>query len=244
MRRLIAAAILASLAFTATPAYATRTVASPYIDQGVLKLKWKGGYTTDDERESRDGAQQHKVDIEYGVTDRFSIESETDIQNAGGDDNTDVTATAVKAKVMFTEKGQNWLDIGARLTLERSLTDDPDSAELKLLLAHDNDKFRHIANLILDHEMGNDASNDTNFGFSWSSRYKWKKWLEPGFELYDNFGAINDRPDFEDQDHSIGPVAYGKLGENWKYEAGYLRGFSENAADGRFKAVIEYGIKF
>lgn len=230
--------------FICAPAHATRTVTSPYVDEGVLKLKWKGGYTHDDERESRDGAHSHRLAAEYGVSKKLSLEAEGNVENPGGDDNTDVTALSLKAKILLTEKGRYWLDAGTRLTYETALNDDPDSVELKFIMAKDTEKFRHIANFILTRQAGHDASDDTSGGFSWSSRYKFRPEFEPGFEMYNNFGSLSDRPGFEEQDHSIGPVIYGKITDHIKYEAGYLAGFSGNAADGRFKGVIEYAIKF
>lgn len=241
MNRFLALLLFSS--FIPATANATRTVTSPWVDEGTLKLKSKTGITHDNESRSRDGAVAQVFGAEYGFTDRFSLEGEGLIENKGDDDNTDVNALAIKAKGLFTEKGKYWLDAGARLTYEANLADDPDNIELKLILAKDTEKFRHIANIILDRDVGADSNDETNGGLSWSSRYKWMPEFEPGFELYSNTGALGDRADFEDQDHSIGPVAYGKIG-SIKYEAGYLAGLTENAADGRFKVILEYGLKF
>lgn len=226
-------------------AHATRTVTSPYVDQGVLKLKWKGGFTEDDKSASRDGAWQMRFTGEYGITDRLSFENEYGIENAGNTDRTVSTVNEFKLKALLAPKGSLWLDPGARLTYGKNLQDGPDFFELKLIGAKDTEKFRHIANIILTRQVGEDADNDYNGGFSWSSRYKWKSWIEPGFELYDNFGSLSSGgPTYSEQDHSIGPVFYGKLGENVKYEAGYLAGISDNASDDRYKLILEYGITF
>ena len=244
MMNKIPAFLLLFLFLVPIQAYATRTVTSPYVEKNVLKVKSKTGVTHDDERKSRDGAWAQKFAVEYGVTERFSMEAESDLENAGDDNNTDMTALSLKGKVQLTEKRKYWLDAGVRLTYEAGLTDDPDFLEIKALLTKDTEDFRHMANFILTREVGQDAADEAEGGFSWSSRYKWMPEFEPGIEIYNNFGALADRPDFEDQDHSIGLVAYGKLGPHIKYEAGYLAGITENAADGRLKAVIEYGIDF
>jgi hypothetical protein len=207
-------------------AHATRTVTSPWVDEGVLKLKSKTGITHDDESESRDGALQQNFAAEYGLTERFSLEAEGIIENPGDEDDTSIAAAQLKGKLQFTEKGKHWIDSGARLTYEQGYDDNPD------------------ANLIFSQETGEDADDEAEAGFSWSSRYKMSPAFEPGVEIYSNIGRTSDRPDFEDQDHSIGPVAYGKLGSNFKYEAGYLAGITENAADERFKAILEYAVKF
>ncbi len=224
-------------------AYATRTVTSPYVDADTLKLKWKGG-ATHDERQSRDGAWSSKLSAEYGFTPIVSVEVEGDAENPGDRNDTDYVATSIKAKAQITKKGEYPIDVGARLSYEINHLGDPDTMEFKLILAKDSATFRHVANIILDRETGNDAQNDVNGGLSWSSRYKWTPAFEPGIEIYSNFGSLSDSSDFDDQDHGIGPVVYGKLTDQIKYEVGYIAGISDNAADGRAKAVLEYAIKF
>ncbi|MBI1328041.1 MAG: hypothetical protein GC136_10425 [Alphaproteobacteria bacterium] len=235
--------LLTAVIFLPLNAHATRTVTSPYVDEGTLKLKLKGGVTHDDERAARDGAVAAKLGMEYGFKG-FSLELEGDIENAGDDNNTNYNATSLKLKTQLTEKGAYWLDVGARLAYEENHTAGPESMELKIILAKDTEKFRHIANFIFDREVGNGAVNDMNGGFSWGSRYKCSKAFQPGFEMYNNFGSLSNRPDFQDQDHSIGPAVYGGFGEGWKYEAAYLAGLTDNAADDRFKFVIEYSVPF
>lgn len=236
---------LLALIFLLVPAesYATRTVTSPYVDANTLKLKWKGG-VTHDERESRDGAWSSKLSAEYGVSPIVSIEAEGDAENPGDRNDTDYVATSVKAKAQITKKGEYPVDVGARLSYEVNHAGDPDTIEFKLILAKDSETFRHVANITLDREVGHDAQNDINGGISWSSRYKWTPAFEPGIEIYSNFGSLSDGTDFDDQDHGIGPVVYGKLTDRIKYEAGYIAGISDNAADGRAKVALEYAIKF
>lgn len=225
-------------------ANATRTITSPYVDPGVLKMKLKGGATHDDDRPSRDGAWSARIATEYGFTQHFSLEVEGNIDTLGDQNETDYTTTNIKAKFQLTEKGVHWLDVGARLSYEINHDSGADSAEIKLMLTKDSEKFRHIANIALDREIGHNAVNDINAGLSWGSRYKFHRAFEPGIEIYNNFGAISDGSNFSDQDHSIGPVIYGRLSDNLKYEAGYLSGISDGAVDRRFKAVLEYAVEF
>lgn len=224
-------------------AHATRTVTSPYVDAHTLKLKWKGG-VTHDERESRNGAWSTKLSTEYGLNQIVSVEIEGDAENPGDRNDTDYVATSVKAKAQITKKGEYGIDAGARLSYEVNHAGDPDTMEFKLILAKDSETFRHVANITLDRQLGDEAENDVNGGISWSSRYKWTPAFEPGIEIFSNFGSLSDGSDFDDQDHGIGPVVYGKLTDQIKYEVGYIAGISDNAADGRAKAVLEYAIKF
>lgn len=234
-----ATAASAVLVLLAGPANATKTVTSPYVTKGELELKWKGGYTHDDDDQGDDGAWAQKATVEYGVTDRFQVEAEAEVENPGDSDNTDLTALALEGKIELTEQGQYWVDVGLKGAYEFNLADGADKVEAKLLLAKDTGKLHHRANLILEREVGNESDDETDFGVAVSSRYKMSKMFEPGVELYSDFGSLSDSSDFDDEDHRMGPVAYGKLGE-FKYEAGYLFGLSDSAPDGMLKAVVSY----
>ena len=66
--------------------------------------------------------------------------------------------------------------------------------------------------------------------------------FEPGIEIYSEFGDFDN--DFDEQGHSIGPVAYGKLFDNIGYDTGVLFGVSDAAPDVELKAVLEYELMF
>ena len=125
------------------------------------------------------------------------------------------------------------------MTLEYNTAGGPDKGEIKLLLAKNTGDFAHVANLSLEREFGEDASDETEAGFAWGSRYRYQPEFEPGFEIHSEFGALGEDTDWDDQGHQIGPVFYGKLGQ-FKYDAGYLFGISDSAPDGMIKAVVEY----
>ncbi len=234
------AAVLALMIFgMASPAHATKKVYTPYVEKGELELEYKGGVTHDDDNEGQDGKWIQKLGIGYGFTDRIFLEVAGEVENEGDDDNTEFTAVEFEGKFMLTEPGEYWLDTGLLAEYEINANDGPDKAEAKLLLAKSVGKFSHAANIILEREVGDDASDETEAGLAWSTRYNHAPAFEPGFELHSNFGALSEHEDFEDQDHRLGPVVYGKLG-SVKYDVGYLFGLSDAAPDGTLKAILEY----
>ncbi|MGB4058008.1 MAG: FTR1 family protein [Alphaproteobacteria bacterium] len=233
------ATTLALGVLTATPAHATKTVTSPQVNKGELEIKSKTGITHDDDSESKDGAVQQKFTAEYGVTDRLEIEAEAEFENSGDDDNTDFTALALESKFELTEPGQYWMDVAVKGAYEFNMTDGPDKIEGKLVLGKDSEMFKHRANIILEREVGDDAADETEVAISWSSRYRYNPMFEPGFEIYSEFGALSDGSEFDEESHRIGPVFYGKI-NSFKYEAGYLFGASDAAADGTLKAILAY----
>jgi hypothetical protein len=225
------------------PVWATKTVNSPYVSQGVATVAWKGGVTTDPENKAQEGAWKQKALIGYGLTDLVYIEAEGVMGRAGGR-TPDVTGLELKAKVQLTTKDAYWLDSGFRLNYKLDINGGIDSVEAKLLLAKTTGAFAHRANIIFERQVGFRAGRDTSVGLSWSSRYDYKSYLQPGFELYSAFGTLRDRPNFERQSHQIGPVFYGKFGGGFNYEVGYLVGVTKAAPAGEAKAILGYEFKF
>lgn len=235
-----AALLLSMIIAFPSKAYATKSVTSPYVEKGELELKWKGGVTHDDDDDGDDGAWQQKAVVEYGMTERLQIEIEGEIENEGDDDNTDFTALALEGKYLLTPPGEYWVDVGVKGEYEFNMTNGADKVEGKLLLSKDMGKFTHRANFILEREVGKDSDDETEAGIAWSTRYRYSRALEPGFEVYGDFGSISEDDDFDDLDNRAGPVFYGKLGEGFGYDIGYLFGLSDSAPDGTFKTILQY----
>ena len=92
--------------------------------------------------------------------------------------------------------------------------------------------------------MGPTKSKGTEFQYAWGSKYRWKPWLIPGFELYGKPGRFHDLTTFGAQTLQIGPVVSGKMplkiaGAKLAYEAGYLSGATKSRPDGTFKWLLE-----
>ena len=226
------------------PAYAGFKVYSPYVHKGEAELEWRGNYDNDDDDKAKDGEQQQKLAVGYGVTDRWFTEVYGEIEReaqASEDRDWDATAIEWENRFQLTDPGAYFVDIGVLASYEVSLEGDtPDAAEVGLLLAKDTGKFTHLANILFEKEVGSDSEGGVEYGINWSSRYRYNEYFEPGIEIYSNFGKLDKNESFNEQDHRIGPAAYGKLCDNVYYDVGYLIGASDAAPDGTFKWVLEY----
>lgn len=218
---------------------AAKTVTSPYVEEGKVKLEWQGGYDIDDDNDV-DGAWKQKASAGYGVNAFWYTELEAGIAERGTRNaDTEFSYVAWENKFQFTQPGQYWLDLGLRAKYEYNTNTGLDSVEAKLLLAKKTGDFSHLANITLDRDVGNGAANDTNAALSWGTSYSYRDSFKPGFEIYSDLGPIGEETDFDEQTHQVGPVAYGKLGAI-KYDVGYLFGVSDAAPDGSLKAILKY----
>ncbi len=244
----VAAIAFAAAGLPAGDAGAHHKVYSPIVEGGELGLEWRGHHDFDDE-DAKDHLQRQRYEVEYGVTDRWMVAlfgeaRKTSTRGYHYD------ATAVETIYQLFEQGERWLDAG--LYFEYKVADrnsDPDKAEFKLLLEKSFPRYQHTANLILEKEVGNNADDNTEFEYAWSSRYRLSPLLMPGVEFHGKLGEISNTKSPEDQTHQAGPVFYGKiplsaLGAKIKYEAGYLFGLTDASPDGTFKWLLEYEFRF
>jgi high-affinity iron transporter len=234
---------LASLALPAREAQAHFKVYAPYVDYRELEIEYRGSRGVDADP-TKDDAQKHLLGIGYGFTDWWSAEIYAEWARDPGDE-TVFDAFEFESLFRFTEPGEYWLDFGALVEFERTdASDDPDEIEAKLLFAKDFGKFSTAYNLSFVRQVGSGASDDVEFEHAFQLRYRLDPLFEPGIEIYGEFGPIDDMPDFDEQEHRIGPIVAGVLrlgdqGMKLKYNVGYLFALTDETEDGAVKAQLE-----
>ncbi len=225
--------------FVPANAHATKKVYGPNVEKGELEIEYRGGYDIDDDSDA-DGAWKQKFAVGYGFTDMWFSEIYAEFEREGESGaNPEFTAIEWENRFKLTEQGEYWVDIGLLTELVYNTSGGADKAEVKLLLAKDVNKFSHLANFKLEREFGEDSSDDTEYGVSWSSRYRYKPEFEPGIEIHSDLGEFGGDANFDEQKHQIGPVIYGSLG-HFAYDVGVLFGASDAAPDASLKAILEY----
>lgn len=234
----------ACLTWGTAPASATQRVYSPHVSQGELELEYLGRVDFDDDPD-KDRAQKQKFAVGYGVTDRWFTEIYGEIEREGGaegdEDGFEFTAVEFENRLELTEPGETWVDVGLYFAYEIATKDDGhDKVEGKLLLEKETGVLSHRLNLILEREVGNGASNDTEGGLAWSTRWRAHEAVEPAVEWFSDFGALGSGTSWDEQKHSVGPALYGKISPHIGYEVAYLFGVSDAAPDGEIKWVLEF----
>lgn len=213
-------------------------VYQPRVEKGELAAEANLNYDFD-HRKEMDNYFSQVVGFEYGVTDWWQVELAGEIEKEYGDHN---KLTNYKWENIFApwKPGENWMDVGFYVELEKGAHhDDPDNFETKLLLEKDVGKFANTANLKLEHEFGPNHETSWGSGVALQTKYRYDQAFEPGLEYYGDFGSFHDKLSFNDQSHQFGPVIEGKIG-HVKYDTGALFGVSDAAPDATIKLNLEY----
>lgn len=239
---LAAVILVAGVVASPTDGVATKKVYSPNVSYRELEVEARGNYDVDSQ-EVMDGKQKQKYAVGYGIAERWFTELYGEIEKSPGSD-FEFTSLEWENRFQLFEPGEKWLDVGLYAAYELSLEDGhPDKLETKVLLQKEQGRLLHVTNLILEQQLGSDATEATEAGLAWSSRYRLRRTFEPGVELHSDFGELNDIGPYGDQKHRLGPVMYGKLGR-LKYDVGYLFGISNAAPNGMLKWIVEYEFIF
>lgn len=217
-------------------AHATKTVTSPYVSKGKAVIEWRGGYDI----QEGDDVFRTRNQISYGFTDYYDLKVSVDTRHRDGDN--DFTDIDFENKFQLTERGEYFVDVGARLDYARSLNGGIDGIGAKLLFGKQFGEWSHLLNLETGREVGKGANDDWEFGFSYGVQHPISETLSLGGEWYSDFGDFEG--DWDDEDHRAGPVLYGTAFGKLKYQAGILAGLSDAAPDATIKATVNYGFNF
>lgn len=220
-------------------AQANSFLKSPRVEKGEVEVELKG-YTQFDDDAAKDGKFVQKLDLSYGLTDRLKLELEAELEHEEGD-KTRYAATELEAIYQLTDQDEFGVDMGVLAAYELAANGGTDAAEIKLLLAKRYQHWDHLANFIVEHEVGQGAEGGVEGGIAWQSLYNLNHNANIGFEYFADFGQLDDTGGYSQQKHKIGPVAtYHVPDMPVKMEIGYLVGVSRAAADGELKWELEF----
>ncbi|MEZ0223651.1 MAG: hypothetical protein ACAH83_03795 [Alphaproteobacteria bacterium] len=233
-------ALAAALILHPQIACASNKVSSPDVTKGQVELEYRGGYDWDDDTEKQDQQETHKFCVNYGLTDRWRMESK--LVAAGRDDDLDWTTLEYSNRYQLLKDKEGWLKLSLQVNYKIALVDGkPDKIEFTTLAAKDTGPLTHITNINFENEVGNYARGGTDINLGWKTKYRWKPFLEPGGEFYADFGKMSG---VNVKKYQIGPVIGGKLdGTGLKYDLGYLFALNDNVPDGRAKLILTYAFK-
>ncbi|MHA1539045.1 MAG: FTR1 family iron permease [Alphaproteobacteria bacterium] len=243
---ILSIAFLGALFFSATASAGT-TVYSPFVEKDELEIEWRGYHTHDSER-AKDNKKQHKLEIGYGLTDRWYSEIVFEFEGESGQE-LDHKAIEWENIFQLAEQGEYWVNPGLYLEFaEYEPSNKADKIKYGALLHKDIGALDHTANIIFKKEIGKHRGKGTSMEYGWQTKWRYMPAFEPALEVHGSLGKTSDFDSPNRQKHKAGPVILGKykLSNRSKigYEVGYLFGLNNATEDGTTKWLLEYEYYF
>jgi hypothetical protein len=225
-------------------AYALDEIYSPNVEYRELSLEYAGSHTFDDQSD-KNAAIDHALVVEAGIAPRWMIEASAGFSKEP-DADTKFSDFELETRYQLVESGEYWLDAGFLVAYGfAAQSQQPDSIEVKLLLQKDFGKYTSTANIGFSQDLGTySASGGADYVALVNTRYRYNEYFQPGLEIQSDFGQSSSFGHYNQQEHYIGPAAYGRLFGRMKYQIAYLFGASDAAAQSAARIKLEYEIHF
>ena len=230
--------------FKNSPAFALDEIYSPAVEYREISAGYNGSRTVDTHAD-KNNAQTHELSLEAGLTPRWELALNGDFIK-DTHNSLKLSGTEIESRFQFSETGENWLDSGLLAAYSFSTqSHQPDYLEVKLLLQKDFGKITSTANIGFTQDVGRyAASGGADYVVLTNTRYRVNEYVQPGIELQSDLGQGHNLSHFDQQSHYIGPALYGKLFGSFKYQAAYLAGISDTAAQSAARILVEYEMHY
>lgn len=195
----------------------------------------------------REGLWAHTFEIEYGVTDRWTIAGYADFEQPSGENFEYIQWRGVVARYRFFEKGERFFD--PAIYLEYYFPDPAYTGEAK---------ERIEARLILEKQIGAtvlrlnpkvekvlsgpDVEEGLEFEYGASLYMNLTPQVRPGIELYGGMGEFVNFKSSDDQQHYVVPAVTWKFLPNVSWNLGVAFGLTDASDDVVVKSIIEVGL--
>jgi len=227
----------------APPALAIDKIYSPLVVQGEAELEYFGVRTLDPTR-GLDNRQDHEISIGYGVTDWWAPELYALLERTP-EESLRVSGVEIENHFQLAATGKYWLDPGLLVAYTRATeSEDPNTLEVKLLLEKLSGRILNRVNIGGEQVFGHNSHGSPDRVILWSTRYLLDRRFAPGFEIQSDFGRAGEDRTFSEQQHYVGPAAYGEIIPHLKYEVAYLFGVSTAASGSAVRLLLEYEVFF
>lgn len=235
------AAVLGALVLPLAHAGPANYVHTPNVEYGEREIELVLGAQRGGGAEREDAAL---LLFGMGVTQRWFTEVGVEFAR-GADSGTKLEAVEWENIFQLTERGQYPVDLGLLVEIERP-QDRDEGYELKVgpLFQTEFGRVQLNGNLIFERHFDAKEKSETELAYEWQAKYRWKPALEFGAMGFGELGKWDNWAPHREQSHLMGPAVFGKIhtGERQavKYNAAYLVGVTDGAADHAVRLQLEY----
>ncbi|MBI3596259.1 MAG: hypothetical protein HY203_03790 [Nitrospirae bacterium] len=245
--------ILAVLLDLASPTYALDFKVYPYQtpSEGETELAYWWTYTVKSDHSynyfgkllDKQGLQQHSLEVEYGMTDHWTVAAYADFEQPKDGDFRYVQARAVVSRYRFFEQGERFLDgaVEIEYVLPKRKYLDGETVETRVILEKDIGQISIILNPLFSKNVSG-ANVDEGLDFEYASGlyYRATPRLTPGVEFYGDMGPWGDLKPKSQQEHYVFPRLGLKFSRRVGLDIGYGFGLTKASDDQVIKAILEF----
>lgn len=218
-------------------------VYTPMVEQGEKEVDFKSGTA-----KQLDGTRStvNSMGFGYGASEYWFTEVYLKREKSGSDG---LSIVEWENKFQVTETGKYPVDIGLITEIEVPMNNNKAPYEFKFGPLFQTE-FGHVqlnGNLLFERKFGRNETNEpqnTEFGYQWQAKYRFKPEFELGMQGMGETGAWNDWSSTSNQNHRFGPAVFGKVKlapkQAVKYNAALLFGSSQAAPNHTLRLQVEY----
>ena len=194
---------------------------------------------------SRQGLMAHSLELEYGITNNFTVAFYADFEQPKGNDLKWIRSKAVMIYYSFAEKNLLPVDLAlyGEYKLPRKGYGVSEELEFKLIMEKDIGFHRLILNPTFEKKIsGFDAVEGVEFAINGAYTYMASLVFQPRLEYYSKMGELYDMPSFADQEHYIFPsfdLFFGKY-QQFRWHAGVGFGLTDPTDNLIIKSILSW----
>jgi hypothetical protein len=236
--------VFSALALASSPASAQFYVRSPEVDKGEAEIEEHGALYSGPGEDER-LRQTHEVEGKYGITERFEVILEGELEQSIGE-NLEGEAIELGGQYEIIERHGDGLGLAFRTIYEFALPDDsPHEILFGPLANFVRGRDSATINTFFVGQVGNHVEIDSlELKINWQLKHELSEKWALGVEGFSEIEDLAHAGSFDDQSHRLGPVAYYEFPHaegrpEWKAAGGVLFGVNDAVSDLTYKFDLE-----
>jgi hypothetical protein len=187
------------------------------------------------------GVTAHSLEVEYGLTDRFTMSAYADFESAHSIPLT-YTAARVVGRYRFSNRYQRFFNpaVYVEYTAPRSKYDANNEIETRFILERDVEDVRILLNPRVAFALGDTTNEGPQAGFSGGVRWRRYYAVQPGVELHSEFGRLGQGLPVHEQQHVLMPTATIRFARAFTWELGAGFGLTHATDQLSLKSILHY----
>lgn len=238
--------ILSSAQFFKVYPYQTAEAGEKELVYWFSALSSDHSYTFFGEDVSRDGLTAHSIELEYGLSNKWTAGLYLDFEQPKGENLKHIKTKALMFHGRFWEKGERPIDLGlyVEYIIPKKEYKNKEQIEVKLIMEKDYGFNTFVLNPTFEKNVaGPDVDEGLEFALNGGWYYKKSLQFQPGIEFYTKWGELAEMSPIDESKLYIFPsidIVLGKQGRiNWHTGAGF--GLTDPADNFVFKSILSIG---